>query len=230
MNHKLKYYCRGLGTGILVTALLLLSKPSNGQVSLSNEEIIARAEALGMMKIDSLTDLPQPSETEEPSESETDSPAETLPVTETSEAEATDRETESSNTDTPGTEPVASETAASETPTSNTATSENTSQSTSEDNTTSTSDQPITPTDSEQPPSATSTTDGQTASITIYRGNGSLTVSKALEQAGLIEDAQTYDRYLCAEGYDNALRVGVYHIPFGSTYEQIAKIITGKTT
>jgi cytoskeletal protein RodZ len=229
MSQKLKYYCRGLGTGILVTALLLISRPSSGQESLTNEEIIARAEAMGMIKIDSLTDIPQPSNTSASTEDENNT--ETVMDTETTKTETV--ETESSDTETSETESAASETAASkeESESSPTATtSANASQSTTEDNSSKASDQPIAPTGSEKPPAAASTTDGQTASITIYRGNGSLTVSKALEHAGLIEDAQEYDRYLCAEGYDNALRVGVYHIPLGSTHEQIAKIITGKTT
>ena len=36
-------------------------------------------------------------------------------------------------------------------------------------------------------------------------------------------------RYLIENGYSTRIRVGSYRIPVGSTYEEIAKIITGKS-
>jgi hypothetical protein len=228
MSHKLKYYCRGLGTGILVTALVLMARPSSGQESLTNEEIIARAEALGMKKIDSLTDLPQPSKTDEASPDETHAADETAQSTEsgTDETETTEAaetvETEASDY---AINPSAGESESS----SRESTSAGSSQDSSQDAGNGHTDQSVQPTASEQAPSSSIETDGSTATITISRGNGSLTVSRALAQAGLVDDAKAYDQYLCDEGYDNALRVGVYHIPLGSTYEQIARIITGKT-
>jgi outer membrane biosynthesis protein TonB len=217
MNHKLKYYCRGLGTGILVTAIVLIARPTNGQESLTNEEIIARAEALGMKRIESLTDLPQPTRETVPSEEET-APSETTPsedetITET--AETTENKETAETTQETETDATETETSEAETETSATETSNSETKPSSSDTSSSTTE---------------STSDTKTATITISRGNGSLTVSRALETVGLIDDAKAYDQYLCAEGYDNALRVGVYHIPLGSTYEQIAKIITGKNS
>ncbi len=46
---KLKYYLRGLGIGIFVTALIM-SIALGGKEKLSDEEIIARAKALGMVE------------------------------------------------------------------------------------------------------------------------------------------------------------------------------------
>jgi hypothetical protein len=211
MNQKLKYYCRGLGTGILVTTLLLIARPSSGQESLTNEEIIARAEALGMMRIESLTDLPQPSKEDTASSEEETVPSQKETATETAETVATTQETETAATEAETSE-AGTETF--ETKPSTAETSNSKTESSSSDTNSSTND---------------AASDSQTATITISRGNGSLTVSRALEAAGLIDDAKDYDQYLCDEGYDNALRVGVYHIPLGSTYEQIAKIITGKS-
>ncbi len=52
---KLKYYLRGLGIGIIVTTLVLMIAYSGHKTELTDEEIIARAEDLGMvMKEDSL--------------------------------------------------------------------------------------------------------------------------------------------------------------------------------
>lgn len=45
---KLKYYLRGLGIGIIVTTVILMISFSLNKNELSDEQIIARAEALGM--------------------------------------------------------------------------------------------------------------------------------------------------------------------------------------
>ena len=46
---KLKYYLRGLGIGILVATVILIISFSGHKANLSDEEIIARAQALGMV-------------------------------------------------------------------------------------------------------------------------------------------------------------------------------------
>ena len=46
---KLKYYLRGLGIGIIVTTLVLMIAYSGHKTELTDEEIIARAESLGMV-------------------------------------------------------------------------------------------------------------------------------------------------------------------------------------
>ena len=54
---KLKYYIRGLGVGMAVTALILQFAPDNDKRELTDSEIIARAEALGMVRSVKLGDL-----------------------------------------------------------------------------------------------------------------------------------------------------------------------------
>ena len=52
---KLKYYLRGLGIGIIITTIILMIAHSGYTKELTDEEIIARAEKLGMvMKEESL--------------------------------------------------------------------------------------------------------------------------------------------------------------------------------
>ena len=46
---KLKYYLRGLGIGIIITTLVLMIASSGHKTELTDAEIIARAEALGMI-------------------------------------------------------------------------------------------------------------------------------------------------------------------------------------
>lgn len=69
---------------------------------------------------------------------------------------------------------------------------------------------------------------GETVTITIRSGESSVTVSKTLEAAGLVESASAYDRFLCENGYDRKIRVGTYEIPVGASEEEIAEIIAGK--
>ena len=66
---KLKYYLRGLGIGIAVTAAVLMLA-GGGKKSLTDEEIIARAKELGMVESVTLSQLA--SENEEISENISD--------------------------------------------------------------------------------------------------------------------------------------------------------------
>ncbi len=63
--------------------------------------------------------------------------------------------------------------------------------------------------------------------LTVQRGYSSWTVAKILAEAGIVGDAKTYDAYLCSHGYDKQISVGTFIIPEGSSDEEIAKIITG---
>lgn len=67
------------------------------------------------------------------------------------------------------------------------------------------------------------------ASVTfvIRSGASSYRVSKDLEEAGLIADADDFDAYLCNSGYSKSIRVGSYDLTPGLEMEEIARIITG---
>ena len=64
--------------------------------------------------------------------------------------------------------------------------------------------------------------------IEVGSGDGSDTVSVKLEQAGLVEDAQMYDDFLCGNGYDRVLRTGVHEIPRTADWDTIAEILAGR--
>jgi Predicted periplasmic solute-binding protein len=74
-------------------------------------------------------------------------------------------------------------------------------------------------------PKPTVTPEGS-VEIIITSGESSYTVSKALMEAGLVEDASDFDRYLVDNGYSRRISTGTYEIPLDSTQEEIAKIIT----
>lgn len=62
--------------------------------------------------------------------------------------------------------------------------------------------------------------------ITITPGNGSYAVAQQLKRAGIVDDVEEFDEYLCDHGYDSVLRVGQFQIPVDSTYQDIARILT----
>lgn len=68
-------------------------------------------------------------------------------------------------------------------------------------------------------------TEGETVTIVVVEGDGSYTVSRRLEEAGLIEDAREFDNYLIENGYSKTIRTGTYRIPLGATWEEIVDII-----
>lgn len=65
-----------------------------------------------------------------------------------------------------------------------------------------------------------------TITITVVGGDNSWTVSKRMEEAGLIESAKDFDTHLCRYGYDKKISVGSYKIPVTATHEEMAKILT----
>ncbi|MDR0949209.1 MAG: endolytic transglycosylase MltG [Lachnospiraceae bacterium] len=199
MSNRLKMYLRGLGTGILVTALLLIFLTGQDE-RLTDDQIKERAKELGMIEVSTLSDLNNLQEKTEPSEETQISTEE--PQTESSEQSQEGNETQGSDTSNDLNEP----------PTSSVSDESN--------------GLPTSSVSDESNEPQISNADEEMISITIQRGDSSLSVSRTLQTAGLIEDAKEYDAYLCREGYDHYLRTGVHQIPVGATYEQIALLIT----
>ena len=66
--------------------------------------------------------------------------------------------------------------------------------------------------------------------IYVSAGNGSEAICYKLQSAGLIDDASSFNAFLCMNGYDRRLTTGGHIVPVGSTYEEIARIMTTKYT
>ena len=75
--------------------------------------------------------------------------------------------------------------------------------------------------------SGTATT-GQSVVVQIPGGSDSASVCRVLQNAGAIDDASAFDAYLVSRGLDRYIRSGTYYITAGSSYEDIAKLITGR--
>lgn len=212
---KLRYYLRGLGIGIIVTALIMGIAAGDAR-PLTDAEIRAAAQQLGMVEGDSLrlSDIQQSSV---PVEDEGE-PEETVPEESGAGPERGSEEVlpesvpvedgEEPEETIPGESGAGSEEALPENvPEENEETPEDGTQATEEN-------------------ANGALPEGGAVTITVEAGSGSRTVCNQLAEAGLIEDAAAFDRYLIENGYSKRICVGAYEIEPGTDEEQIAKIIT----
>lgn len=70
------------------------------------------------------------------------------------------------------------------------------------------------------------TESGETVEIRVISGDSSVSVSRRLYEAGLVDSAVEFDEYLCDNGYDKYICVGTYDIAKGADFETIAKILS----
>lgn len=187
---KLKYYMRGLGIGIVVTALLMGFAISKQKEPMTDEEIRQRALEMGMIEQNGVL-------------------ADDLGVDETETVPEETVEDVSGEISGETVEDVR-EAEPSEQP---------------DDNIVNVSDNE--PADvAEESDIEESVTVEEFVVITVNGGDGSRTVANKLQEAGLVEDAASYDVYLCQNGYDKRIATGNHEIPMGATEEEIAKEIT----
>lgn len=113
---KLKYYLRGMGIGIIVTTIILMVSFSQREVEISDEQVMVRAAALGMVMAEE-EEAPATEMSSEVTEAvipenmltestQTDIPEEMLEVNETEKETETETETEESVTEDNGIERV----------------------------------------------------------------------------------------------------------------------------
>lgn len=208
MNSKLRFYLRGLGIGMAVTALILaLVNLKNNHGEMTDAQIKERAAQLGMVEANSysLTDAvneketPDTEATEEVTEEETGSgsedetKAEAEPETETETKTENENETEAE----PETESTDETEAENETE----------------------------PEPEPAPVTEQTTPKEGTATITINGGSSSETACSILKNAGLIDNAEELNRYMIQHGYDRTIQPGTYTIAYGLSFEEICKKI-----
>ena len=187
---KLKYYLRGLGIGMIVTALILGISFSHRQGQetqiLTDDQIRERAEQLGMVDSSELTLAALQNSVQQQAQENTEK-TEASPEPETEETTTT-----------------------------------------SEPETTAAPENTVEPEATPQPETIEASETSQTVTVTVKKGASSGSVSNRLQEAGLVEDAKTFDNYLCNNGYSRSINPGTYEIVPGTSEEEIAKIITGK--
>lgn len=208
---KLRYYLRGLGIGMLAAALILALFSNRGKETLSEQEIIKKAEALGMVKEEEV--LFQPKKEAPPLETgEKASDAEELPR----EEETAEEQEEDSGQDT-----VSSNMPEEEQEDNKDFGQEEGNKAVPEDAVM----QPVEDTAEDMEVAA----NGYEVRFRISEGTYGEKLALNLQKAGLVEDWIDFSEYLTSNGYSVKLMTGVYTIPLGSTYEQIAKTITSKS-
>lgn len=179
---KYKYFLRGLGTGIILSALILCI---SYRTSRSDENVVDQAKKLGMVF---------PEGTQAPEQLEeiisTDTP---VPAQSSSGAGVTGHETVpegADKTDTP--------------------------QKTNKPKKT------VKPASTKKPESVK----GAGVNFKVRGGLLSSTVAREMKEAGILQNDEKFDEYLVNNGYATKIREGIYRIPVGASYAEIAKIIT----
>ena len=205
----MRYYLRGLGIGIVVTALLMGFTKGGQKETLTDAEIVERAKSLGMVESSVLSaDLGDKEDISVNDISEADQ-QEVMPETETETADNTEQ-TETETTDKTG---QSKPETADDTEQTKPETTDNTEQT-----------KPEKETEADNPEEEETVTEKRYV-VTIYSGDGSRTVANRLEEMGVIEDAAEFDRYLCQNGYDKRLTTGNHEINAGADEKEIAEAL-----
>lgn len=242
---KLKYYLRGIGIGVFVTAIILhFSLAGKGNTQLSDEEIKQKAAALGMIESTVLKPV-------------SDNSVADTNVSNNSAINNSDIDKEETNTDLSGKESVSNDTAIIGDTESDAGIDENIAddknaetdantdagnEADAKDNDAAKEDLTAVETKPEQNIEVTETKDSEDKTnaeakteagaladnfiININAGDSSFVVAKRCADAGLVESAAEYDMYLCKNGYDKRLVVGAHNIKAGASEEEIAKNLT----
>ena len=235
---NLKYYLRGLGIGVVVTALIMGILAGKKEV-LSDEEVIERAKALGMTQesvllADTLASYEEEAQ-KEPEEDELPLQEDQQPAdqdgSDTQESEEVQEPLEEGSTQQPeedvqqegDTQPEKEPEAATEP-----------GQESAEEKETETAPEVLAEESGGSASGEASASESEPASdteegnftIEIKSGDSSYSVCQRLEEAGLVETATAFDRYLYENGYDKRINTGVFEIPRDADMEKIAKIIS----
>ena len=210
---KLRYQMRGLGIGIMVTALLM-GVAGGEKIPLSDAEIKAMALELGMVESDSLrlSDIPDASAAgdgrQEPAAPEGNLQGSSAPGD-------TEAGAESGPGDMPGPD-------GGEAPEPDAGQGEE--------------DGDISGADDGGTDAASGAGDGQAqeaaaegdlVTVVIQEGVTSYSVCELLEELGLVEDADSLDYYICSNSYSRSIQEGTYQIAKGTSEEEIVRIIMG---
>lgn len=230
-----KYYLRGLGLGIVMTAIIM-GIALSGNHKMTDEEIIARAKELGMVEDTYLSEMDDSKQQEEQNIEETEPEG----VKEQPEPEPENPQVPQNSSENPESAKPVEETDASESPL-------EVAQPVEEEPAKVESDT----LEAQEPEEAqeraktqtepgmadtnemTKQDDKPSASVKIERvtvasGDGSYQVALKLKEAGVVMSAETFDDFLCEKGYDKKLRTGTFQIPTDASDEQIARILTGQ--
>ncbi len=228
---ELKYYLRGLGLGIIVTAIIM-AVVSPGSQKMTDAEVIRRAKQLGMTEEKVLSDSAAKKEdasgedaSNEDASGEADSPDENASD---DEKEEPPQEKEKAVSAQAPADRNSQNTQAQAQVQTQTQTKPETIDAEPEDPDASEVGENVELERQEAEGTNTSLPVSDTPMVvTIGSGDGSYAVSKKLADVGAISSPGNFDTFLCENGYDKKIRPGTYTIPADASDEQMARIITG---
>ena len=203
---NLKYYLRGLGLGIVITAVLLGITSGGRKAEPTEAEIITKAKELGMIEASELAQYVEDAKLDTEKKLRADIEEETFARIE--EEFRAELEKEDEKQDGNGTASVPPE-GLGESPADGSAEG------------------------MPDGPGSGTPADGDTETVpepmefTVHEGELPKDVCIRLEQAGLVESASEFERFLQENGYDRSIVARNYKIPAGADAEKIARIITG---
>ena len=251
---KLKYYLRGMGIGIILTALVMGFALGGRKATLSDAEVIKRAKALGMIEASAEVLTETQSENSEAGDNDTSTSNQTLDQigeeipeeinqeialsdSSVSEVVTEEKETESGVTEIDSSSEISSQDSsqAASTDSSKEEVTQKPENDKKEneapaDNASAdvSSAEPVAPVQTAETGMTDSTTTLNSSSkvVTIPGGMGSDGVASLLAREGIIDDAVAFNKYLVERKIDRIIRSGTKTIPANATYEEVARIIT----
>ena len=198
---KLKYYLRGMGIGIIVTTVILMIVFAlHKNETLTDDQIRERAAALGMVMPDALDDSEKLSD---PVEDDGNDTALDEDAAASDQKDAADVQTPEAKPQNNGKD-----------------TSQNAEKSDQADQTDKT--------DQADKSDKNNVETIEQVELSIVGGEYSDDVCKKLKRAGVIDDADDFNKYLSEGGYDSLIQPGTYIIPKDADYDTIVKMITEK--
>ncbi|MBO6195923.1 MAG: hypothetical protein J6O03_00415 [Butyrivibrio sp.] len=240
---KLKYYLRGMGIGIILTAIVMGFALGGRKATMSDAEVIKRAKALGM--VESSAEVLTQTQSEDSEVGSDDASSSNQALDQIGEKIPEEVNTEIALSDPPVSE-VAEETKETENQIAESSSSSDASADNKPEEETSTAAasrseevSSATETSVSEPASTESTSEetskpsedlsassSGTKQITIPGGMGSDGVAALLAREGIVDDAVAFNKYLVENRIDRIIRSGTKSFPENATYEQIARIIT----
>ena len=229
---KRKYYMRGMGIGVLVTAVLCAVALPKKEEPMSDEQVIARAMELGYVKDEGGVTADDINKIKE-NEKTTGTPAATEAPDTTPEATPEGPTLSPEPTPEPPEEPDEPKKPATPTP------KEEKPTATATPKPTATKAPTVKPTATAVPtkvptpkptateaPTATAAPGATFYTVTVERGMTARRVAERLVAAGAVTDANDFVEYLIDANLTDLINIGTFTIPQGASYEEIGKILT----
>ena len=209
---KLKFYLQGLGVGLIVATIIVGLHSGQKTTEMTDAQIRSRALEIGMIDGSVLTDR---SDGGAESESEKDNASSDQTMDQAG-TEISQEINEGKSASTASVSAMAAQTQATA----------ETSKNDSAVSASSTADVQVAATAATGTQIESKPVQEESTVIVIPKGADSDVISTILENAGLIDSADSFNRYLIDRGLDRRIRAGNKSIPGGASYEKIASIIT----